>query len=482
MDTFTAKAASATAKALSPSKHVNYTQGMVLGVDDFMQEFAFHNGRNEWLLRDLVGYGTASGLRVSYDDTGGKHEVRVTGGTAVSPRGQMIRVCCDQCADLAVWLKQKEHQDEVTKRMTSPLAGSISLYVALCFRECPADNVPIPGEPCRSEDDSMAPSRLTDDFKIELRYERPEQKEEEVLRRMVKWLRQIPVVEGPGAGSTLDDVQDAVRDAAKDSFASPPESPPFSPSEIFVGSPPISLAIPSGDACEFWQAIFRLWITELRPVWHARFLNQSACCACDENKKEPTQEECLLLAELQVPLAFSTEWQLAGRVSVNQQDRPHLIHLRLLQEWLLCGQCSPGSLAERAVTHPPGLNGYSIVAAGVIKGDGTSVGPTYNGFGGGVLSPPEDGKVMATFNGYIRPGVSGTFHQYIVKVTPMYDEALNKRLKKDVSVALDRFERDGFVLRVTDGSGEPITDMPTSPPGSQFSDLQFMIEVSRYED
>src|SRR5258708_7080414 len=110
MDTFTA-----TAKSLSPSKHVNYTQGMVLGVDDFMQEFAFHNGRNEWLLRDLIGYGTASGLRVSYDETAGKHEVRVSTGNAVSPRGQMIRVCSDQCADLAAWLKQKENQDNVSQ-------------------------------------------------------------------------------------------------------------------------------------------------------------------------------------------------------------------------------------------------------------------------------------------------------------------------------------------------------------------------------
>jgi hypothetical protein len=62
----------------------------------------------------------------------------------------------------------------------------------------------------------------------------------------------------------------------------------------------------------------------------------------------------------------------------------------------------------------------------------------------------------------------------------MYDEALNKRLNKDVSVALDRYEADGFVLRVTDGSGVPIKDMPASPPGPQLSDLQFMIEVSRY--
>jgi len=477
MDTFTATAASATAQPLSPSKHVKYTQGMVLGVDDFMQEFAFHNGRNEWLLRDLIGYGTASGLRVSYDDAGGKHEVRVSGGTAVSPRGQMIRVCWDQCADLAVWLKQKENQDEVAKRIASPPSGSIALYVVLCFRECPTDQVPIPGEPCRSEDDAMAPSRLTDDFKLEFRYEPPEQTEETVVRRMVNWLRQIPIVDGPGAGSLLSDVLDAVRHASKDTFASPPESPPSSPPDIFAGSPPSFLTIPATRACEFWRALFLLWVTELRPVWQARFLTGSAGCACEDKKKEPMKEECLLLAELQVPLAFGTEWQIAGTVSVNEEDRPYLLHLRLLEELLICGQGVSASGLGDAVTHPSGLGSFSIVAAGVLQGDGSRRIPSYNNLRGFVPVPLEDGKVKITFNGYIMPNPIDTF-QYVVKVIAMYDDAQNNLLKKDVSVALDRFDPDGFLLRVTDGSGNPIKDLP----GQLFlSGLQFMIEVSRYE-
>jgi len=337
--------------------------------------------------------------------------------------------------------------------------------------------VPIPGEPCRSEDDAMAPSRLTDDFKLEFRYEPPEQTEETVVRRMVNWLRQIPIVDGPGAGSLLSDVLDAVRHASKDTFASPPESPPSSPPDIFSGSPPSALAIPAARACEFWRALFLLWVTELRPVWQARFLTGSAGCACEDKKKEPTKEECLLLAELQVPLAFGTEWQIAETVSVNEEERPYLLHLRLLEELLICGQGVSSSGLGDAVTHPSGLGSFSIVAAGVLQGDGSRRIPSYNNLRGFVPVPPEDGKVKITFNGYIMPNPIDTF-QYVVKVIAMYDDAQNNLLNSDVSVALDRFDPDGFVLRVTDGSGKPIKDVSGQ---LLLSGLQFMIEVSRYE-
>src|SRR5437763_106871 len=62
MDTFVPQVAAAPAP--DPSKHVNYTLGMVLGVDDFTQEFAYLSGRDQRLARDLLGYGTVSGLRL----------------------------------------------------------------------------------------------------------------------------------------------------------------------------------------------------------------------------------------------------------------------------------------------------------------------------------------------------------------------------------------------------------------------------------
>ena len=53
-----------------PTQHVNYAKGMVLGVDDFRQEFAYLSGRDQWLVRDAIGYGTASGLHVFVESDG----------------------------------------------------------------------------------------------------------------------------------------------------------------------------------------------------------------------------------------------------------------------------------------------------------------------------------------------------------------------------------------------------------------------------
>ena len=74
-------------------KHVNYNLGMVLGVDDFMQEFAYLSGRDQSMARDLIGYGTARGLRVRTEvDSEKGPRVVVEPGVAVSPSGQMICV------------------------------------------------------------------------------------------------------------------------------------------------------------------------------------------------------------------------------------------------------------------------------------------------------------------------------------------------------------------------------------------------------
>src|SRR5205809_6840686 len=87
--------------AADPAKHVNFSLGMVLGVDDFTQEFAYLSGRDQWMLRDLTGYGTARGLKVRTElDSVKGPRVVVEPGVAVGPSGQMICVPSAQCAYL----------------------------------------------------------------------------------------------------------------------------------------------------------------------------------------------------------------------------------------------------------------------------------------------------------------------------------------------------------------------------------------------
>src|SRR2546422_11539874 len=91
--------------APDPAKHVNYNLGMVLGVDDFTQEFAYLSGRDQWMARDLIGYGTVCGLQITTETEAEKGpRVVVTEGVSVPPRGQLVRITATQCAYLNDWL------------------------------------------------------------------------------------------------------------------------------------------------------------------------------------------------------------------------------------------------------------------------------------------------------------------------------------------------------------------------------------------
>jgi len=98
------------------------------------------------------------------------------------------------------------------------------------------------------------------------------------------------------------------------------------------GSPPSELHINTADLSEYWRAAFLLWVTELRPLW----LGKNQTCST------PPDEGCVLLAELSVPLVN----ELSGErrvdpvkdIEIHEERRPFILHLRLLQEWMLAGR------------------------------------------------------------------------------------------------------------------------------------------------
>src|SRR5258705_10347379 len=110
MKTSDCKRADATESPPDPRKHVNYSQGMVLGVDDLTQEFAYHQNQRQWLARDGIGYGTLSGLRVTFRND---LKVSVAPGTALSPPGQLIRVTPEQGAGINDWLGLAETKEKI---------------------------------------------------------------------------------------------------------------------------------------------------------------------------------------------------------------------------------------------------------------------------------------------------------------------------------------------------------------------------------
>jgi hypothetical protein len=343
MSSFTPDPIAATPAALDPSKHVNFTLGMVLGVDDFNQEFAYLSNRDQWQMRDVIGYGTVCGLDVTTPDDAQKGpQVRVAEGVALNPRGQFIRVTPAQCAALNDWLNEERIASAVAAHLDD--GNHLHVYLKLCYRDCLTDSVPVPGEPCRTEDagNLLRPSRIQDNFSLDLCLEPPitgcsipDQEEEDALRACVAWMRRIPILE---SGSTLKKLLDAIRAAADDGFAHPPAA---------------ALAIPGDDLANFLREAFLLWTTEIRPTVRG---HEADCVT-------PLKEDCVLLAELtfRVTGSAETNWAVSGKVTLDESRRPYLLHLRMLQEWLLTAKPGP----------TPGDNVVNETAFGQAASPGT---------------------------------------------------------------------------------------------------------------
>jgi len=355
----------------NPTKHVLYQLGMVLGVDDFNQEFAYLAHRDHMTARELGGYGTVTGLRVGYDVDPRGPRIVVEPGIALSPRGLFIRIGTSQCAYLNDWLL--DHKDEVRQRQVAA-GGPLRLYVVLCYRDCPTDQVPIPGEPCRTEEDSMQPSRLTDDFTLELRWHPPPQAEDNAVRGFVRWLRRIESSSGVNALSLADFEAELRADIASilgyacgaDEIDSPPGSPPSSPPHEIPAHP---ILIPVGHECAYLRAAFRIWTTEIRPRVHPDLVTVRGGCEDTSSSTASPEEGCLLLAELHVPVqpfgsVFTVDTRT--RVDVNEDCRPYLPSIRLLLEYLTCGVREAGGSQLQPGPVTPAL-GF-----GLASQDGTS--------------------------------------------------------------------------------------------------------------
>ncbi len=366
MSTF-APGAVAPSKPPDPTRHVLYNRGMVLGVDDFNQEFAYLAARDQTLARDLIGYGAVVGLDVTIapDDT--NPQIVVAPGLAVTPRGEIVRVTPAQCAYVNKWLESQK--EPIQARVGAAPKDPLSVYVVLRYRQCQDDPVGIPGEPCRTADEYTAASRLVDDFQIDLALDPPDQREERAIRQFVKFLRKIQSVDPIGAGPTkpggiggafakeqypkgtlslaafLKLLHDSVRHLGS----------PLDPGLDFT-IPKNPILIPADEKCNYLRAAFRVWVTELRPLIHPDVLGKSCGCGNRTASDTFTEEENLLLAEVRVPLAPSASGYsvdsnktFTAASNIIEDNRPYLLHLRLLQEELLCGPCCDGDKAGNDV-------------------------------------------------------------------------------------------------------------------------------------
>jgi len=313
------------AVAVDGCKRVNYTLGMLLGVDDFVQESAYHTARRHALAREVLGYGTVRGLDVVIERDGDNGpRLRVTPGAAWLPSGTPICVETDQCCNLNDWLAARAMQVQQALAHDSPPAD-ILLHVVLSYASCLTDNVIIPGEPCRSDDELMQPSRVADSFRLELRLDAPLQREEDAIRDFVEWLSGVRVA---ADSPPLDETSFIEQLKAAAHAWLVPGSPPMTPDDFMVGTPPDGLRADDG----LRRAALRLWVTELRPLWTAHIE-----CGC--GRQSAGADDAVLLATLRVPLVSTgagVGWRVGDApdmpVTIDQRRRPVLLSLRMVQE------------------------------------------------------------------------------------------------------------------------------------------------------
>ena len=444
--------------AFDEAKHVNYTLGMLLSKEDFQQEFAYLSGRDRRLARQALGYGTLVGLRVSIDTTDTQKGARIVvdPGSGLTPRGHLVCVRPGQCAYLNEWLAAKRSDLE---RAGAVVPGSVTAYVVLGYRDCPTDNVLLPGSPCRDEDEMKIPSRVADSFLLELRKDPPLQNEELGIIDFVAWLKQIAV--GGGTPTPLATFEAAVAGAGQ-LDSSPPEalqSPGMT--RLRFDPPPASLRIDPANAGVYLRAAFRVWTTTIRPRLHSLCCGGQGCCAGNPiGRAEP--EDLLLLGTVTIPV--TADWKVdttqppptspptAPALHLDESTRPTLLHARLLQELSIAGGVQSGSQTQSAV--------YRVVAAGLVNVPGAVV------IGGLTATSAGTGKLKVSFTGYQDPRTSPPTFTYVVKALIGGTTAA-----PNATVAFDSFDVDGIVLTVTKGNALAAAATLNTTP--------FMIEVSR---
>lgn len=469
METFTSSKTS-----IDPAKHVNFSYGMVLGADDFSQEFGYLSGRDQWALRDLFGYGTVCGLRVSTAMEGSPPtpRIHVSTGTAITPQGRLIHVNREQCAWLAPWAAIEKNRNDLQQKAAQTPGSPVPVYLVLSHEECLTDQRPIPGEPCRSEKELMAPSRVADHFRLDIVFDPPRQSEEDAVRDFLAGLLSKVGVSDSGVNSTSGMGEFAAW-LSKAVRGQPAGSSPAIDFESIT--PPLGFnAVHPDVAPDYFRTALLIWVTELRKKLRPSFLGDWCGCGVDPSTETGTQpDERILLAELR--LSFDSASGTVTVASQGEEKRPFMVSHRMLQEWMLLSTAraagrtvpppvappppsppsppSPGTPTPDAASPVP-MEAAAIscrtVAAGCFDGSGNAKGKVYNAL---TVTVKEEGVFSLYFNGYRYQAEGGP--AYVVKGTPWLQGSVARKPRAIFEVV--EFSAEGIVVSLLthDGKASP---------------------------
>lgn len=281
---------------LDPRERPLFNPGMVLGAEDLQQEWTWLDGRDRWLAREAIGYGTLRGLKVellrpsrdedeAHGGGSGVNEIRVGPGVALDPAGRLVCVPETQHVVLEDWL---------TAAATRP----DEVYVVLRHAGLTCEGVPARGGACCG--DATVPVRMKDSFSLELSLDRPAHPETLAL---TTWRRLLASVRGADEGAGLRKAD--WRGAISDAFA-----------ELLRGDESPPLAVETSQLPAFLALAERLFVTELWPG--------AAGDGAKGAQAGALESVGLLLATLRLSWGESRTATIPGRVWLFEDDRPIL--------------------------------------------------------------------------------------------------------------------------------------------------------------
>jgi hypothetical protein len=142
-----------------------YHFGMLLGVDDFETDQAYHRGKmrlhNAWLHRE----GVAWGFNVTFN---GRKEIQVDPGLAVDAAGREIHLDASACLNVGRWYQAHAKDAEFTFEDADG-GKKFSVDVVARFKACLTRQVPAIAEPCAGSQTDTAYSRAAETIEILLR-------------------------------------------------------------------------------------------------------------------------------------------------------------------------------------------------------------------------------------------------------------------------------------------------------------------------
>ena len=187
---------------VSPFSALRYQFGMLLGVDDFETEQAYHRGKsrlhNAWLHRE----GVVWGLDVQLDSA--HNEVRVTPGLALDAAGHELHLDAQACVDISKWY-DAHNKDVGFTQTTTPTGVKFNAYVVIGFKACLTRQVPALLEPCQNSGAETTYSRVFETVQLSLLPGLADVTAKSYHRlRLLFWL-EAPIFQSDGVTPTTDD-------------------------------------------------------------------------------------------------------------------------------------------------------------------------------------------------------------------------------------------------------------------------------------